>query len=49
MPFMADRWRKLVKIAYLDIETNYTGKFKDQRLFRDHKNHRITVLGMRVL
>ena len=38
-----------MKIAYLDIETNYTGKFTDQRLFRDHKNHRITVLGMRVL
>ena len=38
-----------VKIAYLDIETNYTGKFTDQRLFSDHKNHRITVLGMRVL
>jgi len=38
-----------VKIAYLDIETNYAGKFTDQRLFSDHKNHRITVLGMRVL
>ncbi len=38
-----------MKIAYLDIETNYTGRFTDQRLFSDHKNHRITVLGMRVL
>ena len=38
-----------MKIAYLDIETTYTGKFTDQRLFRDHKNHHITVLGMRVL
>jgi uncharacterized protein YprB with RNaseH-like and TPR domain len=38
-----------MKIAYLDIETNYTGKFTDQRLFSDHKNHRITVLGLRVL
>jgi uncharacterized protein YprB with RNaseH-like and TPR domain len=38
-----------MKIAYLDIETNYTGKFTDQRLFSDHKNHCITVLGMRVL
>jgi hypothetical protein len=38
-----------MKIAYLDIETTYTGKFTDQRLFRDHKNHRIAVLGMRVL
>ena len=38
-----------MKIAYLDIETTYTGKFTDQRLFSDHKNHRITVLGVRVL
>jgi uncharacterized protein YprB with RNaseH-like and TPR domain len=38
-----------VKIAYIDIETNYVGMFTDQRLFRDHKNHRITVLGVRVL
>ena len=38
-----------MKIAYLDIETTYTGKFTDQRLFEDHKNHRITVLGMRVI
>jgi uncharacterized protein YprB with RNaseH-like and TPR domain len=38
-----------MKIAYLDIETNYTRKFTDQRLFSDHKNHLITVLGMRVL
>lgn len=41
--------RNYVKIAYLDIETNYIGKFSGQRLFRDHKNHRITVLGIRVL
>jgi len=38
-----------VKIAYLDIETNYTGNFTGQRLFRDHRNHRITVVGIRVL
>jgi uncharacterized protein YprB with RNaseH-like and TPR domain len=38
-----------VKIAYLDIETNYVGMFTDQRLFTDHKNQRITVLGLRVL
>jgi uncharacterized protein YprB with RNaseH-like and TPR domain len=38
-----------MKVAYLDIETNYIGKFTDQRLFSDHKNHLITVLGMRVL
>jgi len=38
-----------MKIAYLDIETSYIGKFTDQRIFRDHKNHQITILGMRVL
>jgi uncharacterized protein YprB with RNaseH-like and TPR domain len=35
--------------AYLDIETSYGGNFTDQRLFRDYENHRITVLGIRVL
>jgi uncharacterized protein len=36
--------------AYLDIETNYIGKFKsdDQRFYRDSKNHLITVLGVRL-
>ena len=38
-----------MKIAYLDIETNYIGTFSDQRRFSDHKNHHITVLGLRVL
>lgn len=38
-----------MRTAYLDIETDYIGAFSDQRLFRDHKNHRITVLGIRVL
>jgi uncharacterized protein YprB with RNaseH-like and TPR domain len=38
-----------VKTAYLDIETNYVGKFTDQRLFRDCKNHKITVIGIRIL
>jgi uncharacterized protein YprB with RNaseH-like and TPR domain len=38
-----------MKIAYLDIETNYTGKFSDQRRFSDHENQRITVFGLRVL
>ena len=38
-----------MKIAYLDIETDYAGKLRGQRLFRDHKNHRITVVGLRVL
>jgi uncharacterized protein len=38
-----------VKVAYLDIETNYAGAHTDQKLFRDYKNHRITVLGVRVV
>jgi uncharacterized protein YprB with RNaseH-like and TPR domain len=38
-----------MKSAYLDIETRYVGKFTDQRLFRDCKNHRITVIGVRIL
>jgi uncharacterized protein YprB with RNaseH-like and TPR domain len=38
-----------VKTAYLDIETNYVGRFSDQRLFRDCKNHKITVIGVRII
>ena len=38
-----------MKTAYLDIETNYVGSFTDQRLFRDCKNHQITVIGIRVM
>jgi uncharacterized protein YprB with RNaseH-like and TPR domain len=38
-----------VKTAYLDIETNYIGRFADQRLFRDSKNHKITVIGVRIM
>lgn len=38
-----------LRFSYLDIETNYVGKYTDQRLFRDHKNHLITVVGLRVL
>lgn len=38
-----------MKIAYLDIETNYCGGYTDSRLFKDFKNHRITVVGIRVL
>ena len=38
-----------MKIAYLDIETSYQGTFTDQRLFKDCKNHRITVIGVRVV
>ncbi len=38
-----------MRTAYLDIETSYTGPFTDQRLFRDTKNHRITILGIRIV
>ena len=38
-----------MKTAYLDIETTYVGKFADQRLFRDSKNHKITIIGVRVM
>jgi uncharacterized protein YprB with RNaseH-like and TPR domain len=37
------------RVAYLDIETNYVGKYEDERLFRDFKNHLITILGVRVI
>lgn len=33
-------------VAYIDIETNYVGPFHDKRLFRDHKNHKITIFGI---
>jgi uncharacterized protein YprB with RNaseH-like and TPR domain len=38
-----------VKTAYLDIETSYVGRFTDSRLFKDFRNHRITVIGIRIL
>ena len=38
-----------MKAAYLDIETSYVGRFTDQRLFRDCKNHKITVIGVRIV
>jgi uncharacterized protein YprB with RNaseH-like and TPR domain len=40
-----------VKVAYLDIETNYVGEYTsdDDRFFRDSKNHLITVLGVRLI
>jgi len=38
-----------MKLAYLDIETDYVGKHRDERLFRDYENHRITVIGVRVV
>lgn len=36
----------VVKVAYLDIETDYVGVYTDRRLFRDYKNHRIVVVGV---
>ena len=38
-----------VRTAYFDIETSYVGSFTDQRLFRDCKNHKITVIGVRII
>jgi uncharacterized protein YprB with RNaseH-like and TPR domain len=38
-----------MKTAYIDIETIYEGSFNDQRLFRDYKSHRITIIGVRVV
>ncbi|MHB8652284.1 MAG: ribonuclease H-like domain-containing protein [Terriglobia bacterium] len=38
-----------MKSAYIDIETNYVGQFTDQRLFRDSKNHELTVVGIRAV
>lgn len=38
-----------MRTAYLDIETTYVGQFADNRLFKDFKNHHITVIGIRIL
>lgn len=38
-----------MRTAYLDIETTYGGAFTDGRLFKDFQNHRITVVGIRVV
>ena len=38
-----------MRTAYLDIETTYVGSFTDNRLFKDLQNHRITVIGIRVV
>ena len=38
-----------MKVAYIDLETNYVGKHTDQALFSDCRNHLITVLGVRVI
>ena len=38
-----------MKAAYLDIETSYGGQLPFPKLCRDFKNHKITVLGIRVM
>jgi uncharacterized protein YprB with RNaseH-like and TPR domain len=40
-----------MRIAYIDIETNYVGKLPDtdRRFFEDHKNHLLTVVGIRTV
>jgi uncharacterized protein YprB with RNaseH-like and TPR domain len=38
-----------MKSAYVDIETNYTGKHQDQERFTDYEHHTITVFGVRIL
>jgi uncharacterized protein len=40
-----------MRVAYLDIETNYVGSYpaSNDRFFRDSKNHLLTVLGIRLL
>lgn len=38
-----------MKTAYLDIETSYMGRLPYPRLCQDHKNHKITVIGIRIL
>lgn len=38
-----------MKTAYLDIETTYLGKLRFPDLCRDYGNHRITVIGIRIV
>ena len=38
-----------MKVAYLDIETSYHGQLPFPRLCDDFKNHKITVIGIRVI
>ena len=45
--FRIERCR--MKVAYLDIETSYVGRLPFPRLCDDFKNHKITVIGIRVL
>ncbi len=38
-----------MKTAYLDIETTYVGRLPYPRLCEDYRNHKITVIGIRIL
>jgi uncharacterized protein YprB with RNaseH-like and TPR domain len=38
-----------MKTAYLDIETTYLGRLPYPRLCEDYRNHKITVIGIRIL
>lgn len=38
-----------MKTAYLDIETSYLGRLPYPELCRDYKNHKITVIGVRIM
>jgi len=40
---------RTMRTAYLDIETSYVGPFRDGRLFKDFKNHKITIIGIRLV
>jgi hypothetical protein len=39
----------IMKTAYLDIETTYLGKLRFPDLCRDYGNHKITVIGIRIV
>jgi uncharacterized protein len=41
--------RSPMKVAYLDIETSYHGRLPFPRLCDDFRNHKITVIGIRVI
>jgi uncharacterized protein YprB with RNaseH-like and TPR domain len=38
-----------MRVAYIDIETNYIGTHQDQKRFEDYENHLITVFGVRIV
>ena len=38
-----------MRVAYLDIETDYNGRESGQKLFEDYQHHLITILGVRVI